>query len=345
MKPSRKATVLLVLVAVACATAPRPRVMNDVDKVRKTPAVALAKTYAPQALARAEAFRFRAHEAHDAGNRAAAQVLSETALAGYSRAFVLARLARAEARLAKTEGKLAKTQKELAALDDLQLRTQAEANNLELKIRIVSDTIPLSPNVATGPKRERARREAARALAAQADLLCQATRMLKKDAAGDTLKAVESLRQQLEKKPKVTPIDEAIRLRTECLRQLSKARRKVSTKGPAEGAADALLEALSRAGDLYPFRDDRGVVVVLGNLDENTMENDERLRRLGRAAKAHPSFPVLVVGHGKGAKLAESAAAVLRRVGAPKVEHTHAGNALPQGKRHRVEIVFVSPDP
>ena len=80
---------------------------------------------------------------------------------------------------------------------------------------------------------------------------------------------------------------------------------------------------------------------------------------LGGVAKAHPDFPVLVVVHSAG-KLpdarvtarTEHAAVALRDRGAPKVETTIVGTALPRvdprepgaaARNDRVEIVFVAP--
>jgi hypothetical protein len=85
----------------------------------------------------------------------------------------------------------------------------------------------------------------------------------------------------------------------------------------------------------------------------------ERLALLGRVAKAHPDFPLLVVVHSaKGRptaddeKRAKTVADALRQAGAPKVETHAAGGAQPIAspdragapeRNQRIEIVFVAP--
>ena len=132
---------------------------------------------------------------------------------------------------------------------------------------------------------------------------------------------------------------------------------------PYYGSDKTLLAELSRSGDLFPFRDDRGVVVTLRGLvgagGKLTQAGSERLRTLGRVAKAHAAFPVLVVLHSArvGASARDDAAArtiaqALTDSGAPKVETATVGDAQPvvsrkskggKARNARVEIVFVSP--
>jgi hypothetical protein len=175
--------------------------------------------------------------------------------------------------------------------------------------------------------------------------------------AGLTSKADE-LRKKLDTAAP-SPIDEATALRSDCLRELTLARRPRAQANPSQGESDALLTELSRA-DFLPFRDDRGVVVTLhapregGKLGAKT---SAKLADLGRVAKAHPEFPVLVVSHDAraGAKddgLASQAVEAMKAAGSTRIEAKSAGNTTPvvppdragaAARNERLEIVFVSP--
>src|SRR5262249_32256127 len=156
-----------------------------------------------------------------------------------------------------------------------------------------------------------------------------------------------------------TPVDDATALRSDCLRELTLARRPRAQSNPSQGESDALLAELSRA-DFLPFRDDRGVVVTLHAAREGgklSSKASEKLTALGRAAKAHADFPALVVSHESraGAKddgLAAQAVEALKAAGATRTEARSAGSTTPvvppdrQGaaaRNERLEIVFVSP--
>jgi hypothetical protein len=155
------------------------------------------------------------------------------------------------------------------------------------------------------------------------------------------------------------PVDDVTALRSDCLRELTLARRPRAQASPSQGESDALLSELSRA-DFLPFRDDRGVVVTLRGLREGgklTAKTADKLADLGRVAKAHPEFPVLVVLHDAraGAKddgLATQAVEKLKAAGATRIESRLAGGASPvvppdragaAARNERLEIVFVSP--
>jgi hypothetical protein len=351
---------LAVLAALAgCASAPRLPIMNELEQARRAPAVSEARLKAPQAYARAELLRQRAEEAHRTGDLAGAQILSERALAAYLRATIEARLAVSEARLA--EAKLARQQAEmrLAQLDAEQQRLAAEVADLELRAKVARDVEPIVPSKPASPERDKARREAARAILSQASLLCVSAGLVEPArAALPALKAKGAeLGQRIDAGP--APIDDAMSLRSECLRELTLARRPRVQQNPSRGESDALLSALSRA-DFLPFRDDRGVVVTLRGLrtaGKLTPAATEKLQALGAVAKAHPAFPVLLVLHdarpgakddGFGAELA----AALESAGAARVQLERAGSAEPvvppqrpgaAGRNERVEVVFVSP--
>lgn len=356
----RRFAPLLVACALwSCASAPRPRIFADVDAASGGAQARESKELAPQAHAAAEALKARAQAAHEGGDTASAQILSEHALAAYARAFVLARLARAERELEKSTRELAQQKSALADVDEKLARVSAEADDLELRVRVAEDALPLAPNAPAGPEREKARLEAARALASQARLLCVASRLLdpKRESAKIELDKLGELDRALAASPKATPIDAAVAARSACLAELTAARRQTTQGAPAAGVADALLAELARAGSFNPFRDDRGVVVTLRGLFDAkgalTTDAARALEALGRVAKAHPGFPVLVVVHGKRDEAREKRVAeALGAAGATRIEATSAGSAQPvvdpgrpgaTGRNERVEIIFVAP--
>jgi len=358
-------TLLAAALSFACASTPRPRVLLSLDATEKSPAVLAARGQAPQAFARAEALRHEAEKAHDAGDPAGAQILGEQALAAFERAVTLAGVTRAEQRAAAAEVSLTRVKAALAQTEQTQKQLDADTEALELRLKVARETLPLPESgPPASPERELARREAARALTAQARLLCSAARLLEPKRA--TLDPVFQKIADVEKvlaTNATTPIDEARSVRSACLGELTATRRSRTQANPADPASDELLKQLSDAS-LKPSRDDRGVVVTL----ETPFERDDRLTThaasrladLAGVAKAHPDFPLLVVLHAVG-KLGEAretargaqAASALRDHGAPRVETASVGMALPRVDPHtpgaaarndRLEIVFVAPN-
>jgi hypothetical protein len=334
--------------------------MVEVDRTRESQASVDARTTAPQAHARAELLRKRAEQAYSDGDLITAQIVSEQALAAYLRATIEARLTRAEARLAEAQLVEKQQSERLAQLDAEQQRLSAEAADLELRAKVLRDAEPLAKNEPASPEREKARREAARAILTQASLLCVAARLVepKRNALPPLLSKADELRAKLATAAPAA-IDDANALRSDCLRELTLARRPRAQANPSRGESDALLSELSRA-DFLPFRDDRGVVVTLRAVREGgklATKAAEKLAELGRVAKAHPDFPVLVVAHdaragakddGLGAQVAET----LKAAGASRVETQRAGSTSPvvppdragaAARNERLEIIFVSP--
>jgi hypothetical protein len=365
MSSARWAVWLPMMIVVACAGTPRPRVLSEVDAARKSPAVKQAEQLAPQAYAHAERLREAADQAHSDEDLPRVQVLSEHALAAYSHAVVLSRLAKAQQRLTEATRQLQEANKDLQQLDAQQQRLAAEAENIELRIKVARDALPVVPSAPSNTEREAARRVASRALGSEAQLLCSAARMLSPEAQGLT-ELLSKLDRFKQRPPQsgAEAIDTARTLRKDCLGVLTKVRRPELQKAPAAGVTDALLKELSEAG-LLPFRDDRGVVVTLrGVLKPNNQlaaEAQQTLTALGRVAKAHPSFPLLVVVH---TARDQSEAAVKQRAqpladalkggGAAQVAIELAGSAQPliEPKRpgaternERIEVVYVAPGP
>jgi hypothetical protein len=345
----------------ACAPVPRPAVFAEVDRTRSAEASKQAAVLAPQAYLAAERLRQDAEAAYDKGDRTGAELLAEQSLAAYAHADALSRLARAEQRLESTAAKLSKEQRDFAAIDEQQRRVAAEADDIEIRVKVARDAIPLATSEPASGDREGARLTAARALAVEARLLCVAAQMLAPALAGpaESFKALDALDAELDQRPARPPVDSAVRLRSACLSSLTEARRPNSKAAPEAGAADALLDELGKAA-LQPSRDDRGVAVVLRDVFEPSgvkAPARERLTALGQAAKAHPTFPVLVVLHGaKGrasatdSERAQTVARAIRDAGASRVEAKAVGDALPVAlpgrdtkRNERVEVVFVAP--
>jgi hypothetical protein len=357
------ASSLSVLALAACAPMPRPEVMREVESARASAAVQEAAKTAPQAYADAELRRTHAEQAFSDDNQASAQILSEQALAAYTRATVQARLARAQATLADEQARLAKATVQQADLDSQQQRFLLEAETLETRLRVTRDAEPLPVNgPAATADREAARLAAVKAMLSQAKLLCMSARLLEpnRESVGPLLGKVEDLSGKLSAPP--APIDDAVAVRSGCLKELTLARRPATQKNPAAGVTDALLAELS-ASSLLPFRDERGVVVTLRALfnakDQLNGDASSELDTLGKVAKAHPEFPLLAVVHGakgnpstRDAAQAASVADALRKSGAPNVAAETAGGSLPvldparpgaNERNARVEVVFVSP--
>jgi len=346
----------------ACAPTPRPEVMRQVDAARASVAVQAAAKNAPQAYADAELRRTQAEQAFSEDKPASAQILSEQALAAYTRATVQARLARAEAALADEQARLAKATALQSDLEAQQQRFLLEAEALETRLKITRDAEPLPVSGPASAEREQARLAAVKALLSQAKLLCMAARLLEpnRESVSPLLGKIEDLSGKLRAPP--APIDDAVATRSGCLKELTLARRPATQKSPAGGVSDALLAELS-ASSLLPFRDDRGVVVTLRALfnakDQLSHEAATQLDTLGKVAKAHPEFPLLAVVHvargnasTRDAAQAAAIADALRKSGAPRVEAETAGAALPvldparpgaSDRNERVEVVFVSP--
>jgi len=299
-----------------CAPVPRPQVMTDLDAVRAGASATEGRTYAPEAFARAEKLRAEAEAAFVAGDNAGSQLLAERSLAGYAHAQALARVARAEEQRVGGKVALAAAEADLAALDADQLRVAADADGLEQRLRVARDAQPIQPSGKASPEREQARLAAARALTAQAQLLCGAARLLAPapsgapqpaDAGAVQLADAEAALAKLEAELSVSggapaaPIDGATRARAGCLAALTAIRRAATPVTRVPGLGDALLAEISAVGKLEPGRDDRGIAVTLrgvfGGGAALTPAGAARLAELGKIAAAHSTFPVEVVVH------------------------------------------------
>jgi hypothetical protein len=376
------ALALLASGVIACASVPRPRVLEDLDSVRQSASAREARAFAVGAFAHAEKLRKEADEAFSAGDVAGAQMLGERALAAYQQASALARLARAERYRVASDAKLGTAKTELGSIEAELARASSEAEALELKVRVTRDAQAIVPSRKADPERERARLSAARSLAMQARLLCGAAKLLASDAApqGGEAKKAAAIDSKLSKEldeanaavvrvseklgPAATgaPIDEATRARAGCLHALTVLRRAATPVTRAPGAGDALLSEISAMGTYAPSRDDRGIVVTLRNIFTNdglSAKGQARLAELGRVAAAHPQFPIEVVLHGDNAQKSDEkrADAVVKALAASapgkvRADAILAGGATPlvdpggadRARNTRVEVVFVTPE-
>ncbi len=346
----------------ACATAPRPQILSQADQVAESPQAAAARAEAPQAFEHAESLRRRAEAAHEAGDPAAATILSERAIAAYSHAFVLVRLRRAEERLAAARAELKTRETALTKLDEEHAALTRDADALELRLKVARDQVPRAPVGPADPRREEARLASARALVAEARLLCVAAWMLDPERPGlkDQVTQVEGLGQTLEARAPqgsvASSVDSALSARAACLSQLTLVRRDATTSDPASPAADQLLKALSDRGGLEPRREDSGITVTLRGVFQGAQPSAKALQALealAKIAKANPRFPLLVVVHDARAdERAKDLAKRLQEYGAPRVEARGVGDRLPLVPRSaqgsaahnlRVELIFVSP--
>lgn len=351
---------LALLGLVGCATPARPQIMGEVERTRQGQAVLDAKKSAPQAYARAELYQQRAEQAYREGDLASAEVLSEQTLAAYLRATIEARLTKAENGLAEARVLEKSQAQRLAQLEAEQQRLVAEAADLELRVKVARDAEPLAKSEPATPEREKARREAARAIVTQGSLLCVSARLVEpgRPSLALLLGKADELRKKLDTAAPA-PIDDANALRSDCLRELTLARRPRAQQSPSRGESDALLTELSRA-DFLPFRDDRGVVITLHAVREAGKLSPKlsgKLAELARVAQAHPQFPLLVVSHdarqnAKDDGLAAQAARELQAAGASRIEAQSAGGSSPivpadrggaATRNERLEVIFVSP--
>jgi hypothetical protein len=364
-------TPVLVLLSSSCARLPRPAAMAEADSVRQTAARQTAATLAPEAVAHAEKLRRDAEAAYQSGDVAGAQILAERAIAAYEHALVLGRIAQATETANRARVALRAAEQILAQNEGEQKRVSAQADDLELRLKVIKDAVPLVSSGPADPAREQARLSAARSLALDARLLCAAARMIAPET--PMLAQAQGSAEELDKRvgnspPRLAPIDAAMRARAQCLAALTAARR-VAGALSSIGKSDQLLSEISAMGGLSPVRDERGVVVTVRNLftaTQLTEEGREQLAALGRVSQAHPDFPVQVVVHAASGKAkgtlareeerrrGDSVAKALVEAGAEseRILVEAAGSAHPVIDAHlsrapsrseRVEIIFVDP--
>jgi hypothetical protein len=337
---------------------PDPKVA---EAERARTALADARTLAPQAYAEADQALRAAREADAAGDKEAASLHAERALAAYQHAVAIARLTRATDEELRAKEALGHASEQLTRFSIARSAAEREADDFDRQLKITREAQLPAPSGPADPERERARLVAAGSLAVQARLLCSAARLVSAQAPGltEAEAAVADVEKRVDEGKKPAPIDAAGRARATCLSVLTKARR----AGADAERADALLGELSRAklADASPSRDERGVVVTLRSTfrgDALAPEAENRLKELGRVAAANPGFALQVVVHDaspppsreQDKRRGEAALAALKAGGATKMTLEQAGARAPlfdpaDAKRRdqnaRLEIVFV----
>jgi len=295
-----------VLFAMACAHGARPPMMAQAEKARRSSAAQTAAALAPEAFEHAEKLRRDAEVAYQGGDPSGAEALAERAIAAYEHALVLGRIAYAAETANRARLALRTAEQSLAQTEAEQRRISAQAEDIELRIKVIKDATPLVPAGPADGARELARLSSARSLALDARLLCAATRMLSPEATAlaQAQTAVDDLDKRLAGQPRLAPIEAAMRARAQCLAVLTAARRSAAATSRL-GKADQLLSELSAMGGLAPARDDRGVVVTLRQVfagDHMQQEIRDKLEALGRVAQSHSDFPLQVVVHAGGSR-------------------------------------------
>jgi hypothetical protein len=372
MRSVPSALLLALVATTGCATIPEPRILGEVEAVRRSPSVIEARRLAPAAVSKGDALAIEARRVLDegaTGAAGAAQHLSEAALAAYEVARATARTVIAERRREEAAGQRGGVAEQLTAVEGDLLRESGEVTALERDLAVLEELeLPRASGTA-GAEREAARRVAARSLALDARLFCASARLLGAPAAGlDPVAAEVASVEEALAGAGPTPIDRATRARAACLEQLTQVRRKAARaagpSAPVDLAAspDALLAELS-AAKLEPSRDERGVVVVVREAFEGdglSKRASARLAELDRVAAAHAAFPVLVVVHdakvagdkdaARGKARAEAAARAMPSAQS-RVRGEWAGAAAPladprgpsSARNTRLEVVFVAP--
>src|SRR5688500_610042 len=134
--------------SLGCAPVPTPAVLTEVEQVRGGPAAKEARAHAGGGVAHAEKPGGDANAACEAGDTSGAQILAERALAAYAHASAIARIARAEALARGSAEQEVKAKAELTGIEADQARVLAEAEALELRIKVAVDAQPVVPSAA-----------------------------------------------------------------------------------------------------------------------------------------------------------------------------------------------------
>jgi flagellar motor protein MotB len=356
---------LACLLACGCgASAVRIGALDEMERVRETPAAREGAASAPEIFARAEAERAFAEAAHASRDDVAARLHAERAIAAYGHALVIARYAVAVAEHADAQRALDAATAEQLSLESSRTGLELQATELAERAQLAREHLLPAASADASGDREVARLSAARSLVAEARLLCGAARLVSTDAPGlaEAESGVGLLDAQLEARTagkQATPIDDAGSARARCLDVLTRARR---ASGNDDGRADALLTELSASGDWDPVRDERGVVVTLRGAFRGAELSDDgrtRLLTLGQVAAAHPGFAVQVVVHAASpqpsldAQRAEVTVKALVSAGtqSARVKAEQAGARVPvvdpsdasgRARNERLDVVFVA---
>jgi hypothetical protein len=358
------------LAIVACSAPPRPLSFARIDATREQPSVKAAREGSPALFAKAEALRAQAEADWKAGDRVAADLHAEQALASYAHAVVAARLTSATVRGSREREREAKAEESRKADEAARLDVDRDADRIEAEVGVRREALTPTASGPTDPARTAARWVAARSHLAAATALCEGAKLLAPDAKGgeEARRVLGEVTSKVDAGKGEPPIDATTRVRQLCLQALTRARDAAIKGGGATG--DALLGALSGMGGYGPVRDERGVVATIEQSPAPSFEGGKlnakgraRVEALGRVAKSYPGFAILVVVHAAagGASAndkarAEATIAALVSGGADRarIGTQLAGSTLPafdpqdaksKARNERVEIIFVGGAP
>lgn len=351
----------------ACATAPRPAILADLDAVRAQTGMNELAALVPQAEARAEKLRTDAEAEWPKGHTATAEILAERAMVAYADLRELGRVVRADQRLLTAKTALHQAELELLKLEADQKKAAAEAADYEAQLQVEREAEAIADPKRSTPDREQARFVATKTALTQAKLLCVSANLLSgrssADAASDATAAlaeVEALEAKTSSGKQPAPIREAILARSRCQQKLTEVRRPAQMSSPTSEKPDQLFVELAQAG-FAPSRDDRGIVVTLSQaFTGNSLDSKlpPKLAELGRLSQNHGETPVLIVAHSKKGEAkaidqqrGDVAAAKLREAGVKNLVVQAVGGRLPRASssdlgaaslNERLEIIFVT---
>ncbi len=354
----------LALALAACAGTTHPLSLQDAVAASQSKQATVASVLAPLAFAEAESLLKSAKEADARGDSTTASILADSSIAAVQRAVALARTIRAQRALDEaTQGQAASTLEQAKITEELQ-RDEAATADAEMQLKVVTDAEPLyaiAPS--SNAEREKARRELAMSLSAEAKLLCATARLVTSapPAIVDAEALVTSLEQALAQPPPApAPMESAMRARAACLSSLTLARRP-QAQSSSRDRADALLSAVSQAGGFSPSRVDSGVQVTLTRPFQGadlSKDAATKLSTLGKLASSYPE-PLLVIVHDadvpkdaveRDARRGELVKQALLKAGATHVEVIQEGISRPvispgdkreAKKNERVDVIFV----
>ncbi len=230
---------LLALAASACGTAQlRVAAMDDVERVRAGADAQEGAKEAPEAYARAEQERRISIAAHEAGDDLAAEIHAQRALAAYTHALVVGRLARAATEQADAQKALDDTNAQAQTVEASRAQLEQQVQDLEQRLRVARDRLVPAASASAPADREAARQTAARSMAVEARLLCDAAQLATADTAtvsglADALADVGKLEDRLARGASAPPPSTTPRARAPV----------ASTRSPGPGARPATTRA------------------------------------------------------------------------------------------------------
>ena len=296
----------------ACATLPRPVVLDQTLSASTSAEMSTVKQRAPQAFARAEQLRLRAEQALRDEQLLLSKALAENALVAFERASLQARSIQVRRQIALTKLAAEQRTRQIAELSALQEKAAEETKRLELRLEIEQNALPRARvEPGGGARRAAAQAASAKSIVEAAQLLCVAARLLDPEhtEVRAALTQAESLADKIGQFAPHEALNQAMDARVKCLQLLSDVRAK-DAKPSAADTADVLLSKLSPSlADLRPHRDDRGIVLTAHDVwtpaGELTPQGRDILDRVMPVVRSN-NLPLLVVVYGTEAGVSDS---------------------------------------